>query len=44
MKKYYEPELNIVKFVSADVLASSAPTSKPNPVIIDGEGSWTPYV
>ncbi|GEM_PF-4388655 len=44
MKKYYEPEFNIVKFISADVLASSTPTSKPDPVIVDGEGKWSPYV
>ena len=44
MKKYFEPELNIVKFLPVDVMAASQPKPKPNPIIIDGDGTWTPYV
>ena len=45
MKKYFEPELTVVRFNLKDVLASSTPNPKTNnQPIIDEEGTpWSPY-
>lgn len=44
MKKYLEPELEIVQFSFEDVLSTSSPKSSNKVVTDEGGGEWSPWV
>ena len=45
MKKYFEPEMELVRFTQADILASSSTTTSANyqPITDENGDGWSNY-